>query len=353
MFEDKTYENIMDEMLANVDTSIDTREGSIVHETIAPIGMELEQVYADLGLVLDECFADTASYYYLIKRCAERGIIVKEGDYAVIKVLAEPTSVEIEIGAEFTIGQLSYTATENLGNGYYNLTCEQSGVEGNNMTDDIIPNEDIEDLESITAVEIVVAGSDDEDVDSLRERYFASFKEVAFGGNQADYKEKALSYPVVKGCKVYPVWNGGGTVKLKILGVNYRSASSSVIEYIQNEFDPTLDGTGLGLAPIGHVVTVDTATEIPINITATVTYEAGTTWDNIKDNFTTKFENHLLDLRKTWDDTENLFVRVGDVERIFLDIVGVEDVTNILINGTNANLQITDENIPVGGEYHG
>ena len=30
-------------------------------------------------------------------------------------------------------------------------------------------------------------------------------------------------------CKVYPTWNGGGTVKLKIIGADYKAASASVI----------------------------------------------------------------------------------------------------------------------------
>ena len=353
MFEDKTYENLMDEMLANVDESLDTREGSIIHETIAPIGQELELAYQDLGLVLNECFGDTASYYYLIKRAAERGVIVQEGTAAVIKIQATPSTVEMEMGTQFTIGDLSYSVTENLGSGLYNITCQQTGVAGNNTTDDIIPMEDVEGLEAVEVVEIVAPGTDDEDVEHLRQRYYESFQEVAFGGNQAEYKEKAKSFQTVFGAKVYPVWQGGGTVKLKILGADYKAASAETVAAIQEAFDPTQDGTGVGIAPIGHIVTVDTVTEEPINVSMELHYSAGANWNQIKDEFAQKFEAYLLELRKTWDDNSVLIVRMGEIERIVLSIQGVEDTTEVLINGVESNYTVAGENVPIGGDYNG
>ncbi len=353
MFEDNTYDAIMDEMLSQVDESVDTRQGSIVHETLAPMAMENAQMYADMGLILDECFADSASYYYLIKRAAERGIIVEEGTPAVLKILVSPTDVSMDLGTEFTIGELAYTVTENLGSGYYNITCEESGVEGNNTTDEIIPSEDIEDLESVEIVEIVEAGTDDEEVETLRERYFDSFTDVAFGGNKSDYKERADSYEDVYGTKVYPVWNGGGTVKLKILGADYRAASASVISDIQEAFDPTQDGTGVGIAPIGHIVTVDTATEDSIDVDMTISYISPTTWSDISATFQEEFEQYLLDLRKDWEDEDNLIVRSGEIERIVLGIDGVDDISSVLINNASGNYTVASDSVPIGGDYSG
>ena len=104
MFDDKTQDVIMDEMLDQADPEKDTRPGSIIYDAIGPMAAELEQVYADMSLIEDECFADTASYYYLIKRAAERGIFVKEGTSAVLKIKIVPADLEIPIGSEFNIG---------------------------------------------------------------------------------------------------------------------------------------------------------------------------------------------------------------------------------------------------------
>ena len=64
MFEEKTYENILKEMLSSLN-GVDTREGSIVYDLLAPMAMEIAQLYMDLRVILRESFADTASMDYL------------------------------------------------------------------------------------------------------------------------------------------------------------------------------------------------------------------------------------------------------------------------------------------------
>lgn len=351
--ESNTYESIMDEMLSSVDEGIDTREGSVMYEAVSGMAMEIAQLYADMDMTLEECFADTASYYYLIKKAAERGVFVRQGSAAVIKVKVTPTALSVPIGAVLNIGELNYSIYEDLGEGYYSIVCSEVGEQGNKTTDDVIPMEDIEGLESIIISEIITPGTDDEDVESLRNRYYNSFKELAFGGNKAEYKEKANEFTSVYGCKVYPTWNGGGTVKIVILGSGYKKATETVIANIQYAFDPDGDGSGTGIAPIGHTVTVDTVTETPINIACNVNYVEGYTWNDIKDSFSAAVDDYLLELRQTWEDSNDLVVRVGQIERILLGIQGVDDVVSISINSTSGNYSIAESSVPVGGDYSG
>ncbi|HEK5039664.1 TPA: baseplate J/gp47 family protein, partial [Clostridioides difficile] len=87
----------------------------------------------------------------------------------------------------------------------------------------------------------------------------------------------------VGGVKVYPVWNGGGTVKLVIINSNFKVPSTDLVNLVQEEIDPLQNqGEGLGLAPIGHRVTVEGVTSTTINISAEITYKNGYTWENIK-----------------------------------------------------------------------
>mgnify|MGYP001413832173 CR=1 FL=1 len=353
MFEDKTFDTIMDEMLSTVDQSIDTRQGSVIYDAVAPVAAELAQAYIDLDMLLSETFADTASYYYLIKRAAEHGIFVKAGTPAVLKVLVSPTTLEITTGTEFNVGELNYTITENLGSGYFSMTCEETGTAGNNTTDDVIPMENVDGLETIDIVGIITAGTDDEDVETLRNRYFDSFSSASFGGNQAEYKEKVDAYAEVTACKVYPAWNGGGTVKLAILGTDYRAAAASVISMIQGAIDPTQDGSGVGIAPIGHIVTVATVTETSVAVACGITYSLGYAWADIKDTVTAKITEYLLNLRATWEDAVSLVVRTGQIESLLLGITGVADVTSITLNGTAGNLEIPATNVPIAGEISG
>lgn len=353
MFEERTYETILEEMLDTVDDTIDTRQGAIIYDATAPTAMENAQMYVDMDILLNETFADTASYYYLIKRAAERGIFVKEGTPAVLKAQVEPADIEIPIDTEFNIGELNYFISENLGEGCYSLTCKEPGIEGNNTIDDVIPMEDVEGLETIAIAGIITSGTDDEDLEHLRERYFDSFEEVSFGGNKAEYKEKANELENVSACKVYPVWNGGGTVKLVILGTDYRKATDAVVSELQEAIDPTQDGTGVGIAPIGHIVTVETVTEQLVNISCTINYMAGYGWNDIKDTFANAVTEYFLELRKTWEDAAGLVIRTGRIEGILLDIPGVDDITEVRFNSVSGNYNVPETQVPIVGELNG
>ena len=353
MFEERTYETIMEEMLDTTDESIDTRQGSIIWDTIAPTALENAQMYVDMDRLLSETFADTAGYYYLIKRAAERGVFVRQGTPAVLKAQVEPIDIDIPVNTEFNIGELNYSVTERLGDGFYSLTCNESGTEGNNTVDDVIPLEDVAGLEAIDVVGIITSGTDDEDVEHLRKRYYDSFNELAFGGNKAEYKEKTKELTGVTACRVYPVWNGGGTVKLVILGEAYRAASEKVVSDVQEAIDPTQDGTGVGIAPIGHVVTVESAVEAAIDIACQINYMRGYAWEDIEDDFVAAVEIYFLELRETWEDTGELTIRTGRIESILLDIQGVADVTGLTIAGVAGNHSLEDTQIPIVGELSG
>ena len=314
MFDDKTQDVIMDEMLDQADPEKDTRPGSIIYDAIGPMAAELEQVYADMSLIEDECFADTASYYYLIKRAAERGIFVKEGTSAVLKIKIVPDDLEIPIGSEFNIGEHNYTVTEKLSDGYYAITCSEAGTEGNEVKDEIIPMDGDGDIEEVTFDSILVSGTDDEDEEALRERYFDSFNEVAFGGNRKEYQEKADSFQAVGGCKVIPVWNGGGT---------------------------------------GHVVTVEAAAEQTVNISCGLVYQSGYAWEDVKDSVSSAVENYFLELRKTWEDDTETIIRVGRIESILLPINGISDVSSVMLNGTAGNFTVDTYKIPKVGDISG
>lgn len=350
MYENKTFETIMEEMLDNVPSDVDKREGSVIYDALAPVAMELAQVYIDLDMLIDETFADSASYYYLIKRAAEHGIFVEEGTPAVLEIVVSPAELQIETGTEFNIGELNYTITNSLNEGHYLLTCDTPGTEGNNTTDEVIPVDYIEGMESVEIYGIYTAGTDDEDEESLRERYIESFSAVAFGGNKADYKEKIKSIPGVGGCKVYSAKDlnlEAGKVKCVILNGEYGCANQSLVQQVQNAIDPTQDGSGNGLAPCGHIVTITSAGSKALSIG--IQAEISSTWDNVKSTIEEKISEYLLSLSKEWDEQNAILVRRSKIESILLDIDGIEDVYNVTIMGSANNYTVDKDSIPVLG----
>ena len=78
-------------------------------------------------------------------------------------------------------------------------------------------------------------GDDIESDEDLRIRYMESVTAPQFGGNVSDYQNKVKSLTGVGGCKVIPIWNGGGTVKLIITNSQDRVGLESLDNLIDLE----------------------------------------------------------------------------------------------------------------------
>ena len=351
-FEDgNSFEEIMERTLKRVNTDVDKREGSVIWNAIAPIADELAYFYTLLDAVLEEGFADTAERDYLIRKCKERGIYPTDATYAVLRA---DFNMEIPIGNRFNLGDLNYVILEEIEHTEsvwsYQLQCEEAGTEGNSQFGELSAIDFVDTNMEGSITELLIPAEDEEDTEALRKRFLGSFKATAYGGNKAQYKEEILKMSGVGGVKVIPVWNGGGTVKVIIINSNYDKASEVLVSTVQNAVDPTPQGTGAGIAPIGHTVTVVSCDEVPIDVSTSCVLEDGYTWDAIKEQVITAFEEYLLEIRKNWEDNDTSVVRISQLENRILGIDGVIDVLNTTINGTDQNFTLEFSEIPVLGE---
>lgn len=346
MYENVTYELIMNRMLDRVSDQVDKREGSVIWDALAPAAVELELMYIEFELILQETFGDTASREYLIRRAKERGITPYPATYALLK---GEFNIDVPIGSRFSLNELNYSVVEQIGTGVFKMECEALGVQGNKYFGDLIPIEYIDGLQTAKLTELLIPGEDEEDTESLRTRYFESFNTKPFGGNQKDYIQKTNSIAGVGSTKVTPIWDGGGTVKLTILNSEFDKASSELVNTVQQEIDPTKDGHGVGIAPIGHIVTVNTAEEIAVNITSNIIFDEGYSFTGQKQNIIDAISAYLLELRKEWANQTNLVVRIAQIETRILAIKGIIDISGTKINGAASNLTLTKYQIPVMG----
>ena len=350
MFDHMTFEALMKRMLARVPDNIDKSEGSIIWDAIAPAAVEFTEAYIALNAVLNETFADTATREYLIRRVAERGLEPTPATNAVLKAVFKPSTLEIKMNTRFNCDELNYTVIEKIKDGEYRLECETEGKIGNETFGRLIPIDYISGLESANLTELLIPGEDVEATEVLRQRYFDSFDKNAYGGNRADYIEKTNSLKGVGSTKVTPVWQGGGTVLLTILDSEFNPASEELIRDVQTAIDPTGDATGLGIAPIGHKVTVKTATTVPINISAHFIFSDDFNFAGSKARIEKALSDYLLELRKQWADSDYIIVRTLQIEaRILNNVSGILDITGTKINGSAGNLTLTEYQIPTLG----
>ena len=339
MFEEMSFELIMNRMLSRVNTDVDKREGSIIWDALAPAAAEMALMYIQLDMVLNEAFADTATREYLIKRAAERGLSPKEATYAELMATAEPETIDIS-DKRFNCGELNYEVTERISGNMWRVRCETAGTEGNKNFGTLIPIDYIQGLQSAALVQLIVPGEDEEETEVFRARYMASLQSKAFGGNVADYRQKVLAISGVGGVKVYKAadWNGAGTVKLVIQDSGFDVPSEMLVDELQTEIDPlTNSGEGLGIAPIGHQVTVVGVGEEDIHITAQISYAAGYDFAALKSEILETVREYLYELNKTWADVSEISVFIMQIGARLLNIAGIVDVTNIEINGDGAN----------------
>lgn len=357
MFEDVTYDKLLSGMLAEASElfpDLDIREGSVLYTALAPAAVELQNLYIALDTVLDMSFPDTAAGEYLIRRCSERGITPFEATYPVIRGTCQPAGVYVPNGTRFSCGEYTYAVTGTAPDGAYQMRCETAGAGGNLSSGTLLPLSFVEGLKSAEISGLLIPGEDQEDTEALRKRYYESLESQSFGGNVADYREKVNAIDGVGGVKVYAVWDGGGTVKLVIIAGDFSVPSDTLIDLVQERIDPTQNaGEGVGLAPIGHVVTVVGACSRPVDVSLNITYQNGWTWEDIEPYAEETVDAYFRELAGSWADSDNLIVRISQIETRLLELAGILDIADTTLNGDARNLVLDADVIPVRGAVSG
>ena len=312
MYENITYEEILGRILDRVPEDIDKREGSIIYDAVAPLAVEILLFYNQLYCMLNETYADTASENYLLRRCEERGIFRKPAVKSKITAEFLPDDINV-INKRFSCDGTTFRALEEIRNGIYILECETAGPAGNIFAGNLIPLENIAGLSSSSILELFSRGEPAEDIENLRHRFLESLKAQSFSGNISDYKEKANSVSGVGGVKVYPAFFGGGTVKLVIIDSVYKKPSQTLVQLVKNVFDPE-DGNGVGLAPIGHSVSVFGVENVEVSVSFNCIPSENYTYQFLLPFFEKVIDDYFCELSENWADKAYLSVRISQIE---------------------------------------
>ena len=364
MFQGRTFDILIQEKLDYIQELarqrgfvIDTRIASMIYFALAANSVETVQAYIELDQVLNETFADTATHDFLVRRARERGIFIEPATFAIRK---GEFNIDIPIGSRFSLNRLNYIAVERISMGVFQMRCETAGNIGNLENGNLIPINYINGLTRAVLTDVLIPGEDEESTEHLRQRYFDSLNSQAYGGNVQDYVEKVMKIDGVRGggCKIYPAWNGGGTVKVVFLNSQYQIPSTILVDAVQATLDPIPNnGQGLGVAPIGHWVTVEGVTSETIDISSHVTLEIGLTWEAVEPFIRQAIDNYFLELAREWDKvawrddpTATLIIRVSQIETRILSVSGVLDITNTTLNGQAVNVTLGVDSIPIRGD---
>jgi uncharacterized phage protein gp47/JayE len=346
VFEDKTYEAILADMIDRVPSNLDRRQASVIYDSLSPIAAELAQTYINLDNLLDNAFADKAIDGYLDMKCSEIGLTRNQASKTIQNGIFTGNGgldFDISISDRFSVvnSNVNFIATEKIDDGSFKLECETAGNIGNTVTGQLIPISYIEGLETAELTEILILGEDIESNDALRIRYFNKVQNNAQDGNIAQYEEWADEFTGIGRSKVFPLWDGDNTVKVSILDATNDIASTPLVDEFQLYLDPDSEGLGEGKAPIGSIVTVSTATGLTINVSATITLNTGYIMDDAEAQAEVAIETYLRSI--SYDKNSVSLIALGSA---MLGTEAIASVSGLLLNGVVADVSLSSEQIP-------
>ena len=368
-FTQDTYQNLRQEMLDRVPDTYDKRDTAPIPTAISPAAYALAGFYLSLDQVQRSAFIQTAVGESLDMLAVIGGLTRYPASAAVrlgvfnasVPIGARFSTINGTNSINFAVTAAATVSEPEEGFTYYQLTAETAGTIGNEYTGPILPITTIPGLTSAQITDILVPGDDTETDDAFRERLIEALNNRPFGGNIADYRQNVLAIDGVGGVQVYPTWNGGGTVKLSVLGADFLPASPTLVENVQNAIDPPPNqGLGLGLAPIGAKVTVVAPTELTVNVSATLMLAAGYAIGQVQEPVEQAIETYLLSVRQEWDTNTSSTavsyaadVYVARITAAIVGVTGVVNATNVQLNGGTADLILTEtgetQQVPVIG----
>lgn len=194
----------------------------------------------------------------------------------------------------------------------------------------------------------LTGGYDAETDADYRERYYIKLRTPVNGVNANQYIIWAESIDGVGKARCIPIWNGINTVKVVLIGNDFKPASDDLVSRVQAYIDPNKNGDGAGVATIGAVTTVVTATTKNVNIDIyglKVASNLETTKKAIKANLdryikTSAFNKDYISLAK--------------IGLVIAETKNVDDYREIRLNGSHNSLQLQQDECGVLNEvtYH-
>ena len=314
-------------------------EGTFNSDMLAANAIEFEQSSAEMNMIVEAAFARTSWGEYLSMKAEEYGVVRKAATTAIGKIIVSGKArARIIKGSLFaTAGGIKFYTTEDAevgtdGTVEISVIAGSAGTSGNvgagtiNQIPMSIPN-----IASVSNTAATYNGFEEENDAELLQRYLLKVRTPATSGNKYHYQQWALSVDGVGQCKVLPLWNGPGTVKIIIINSNNATASQETIDAVAGYIET--------VRPIGATVTVTSPTPLAVNITADIEGTADT--EAIKKAVNTYFKAGGFDMKK---------VTMAQIGRILMNLGTITDYDNLELNGAAKSVIVGADQLAACGE---
>ena len=343
-------ETIHQRMLEKAPPGVDTSEGSFFWDTTRPGAIEKAQlVQLQLQSLLQLFFVQTSYGEYLDYLGQARGVTRLPATSATgnVKFVGQPgilvkAGTQVATQSSTNAPAITFKTTEEgvinaEGEVVVRAECAEPGTAGNVPAGVIVlMAEPVEGVMAVTNPDPFTGGTDVEDDDSFRERILDARRLPATSGNKHHYKLWAKEVPGVGDAKVFPLWDGPGTVKVVIVDGNKLAASPELLDAVTDHIE--------NQRPIGATVTVASAAEKQINIAADVTLAGGYTIVQVQQLYQEAVVSFFREIALV-----ETYVSYAQLGKILLETPGVGDYSGLLVNGAVNNVLLGEEEVPVLG----
>lgn len=337
-------------ILNGIDDSYQKTEGYPTYDLTRGIAYGIDLVYTHSKEVeykqhIENLSGDELVQVILERTGLERKHATKaEGELTVIQGfgnILKGDLFETETGIQF---ESLYSGLVQTGD-KFKVRALVGGVDGNVTANTIVYMPvTITGISKVTNAKATEGGYDEETDSSLIERYYDRLRNPINGVNANQYIEWAESVDGVGGAKCIPVWKGINTVKVVIIGSDFKPATTPIIKAVQDYIDPHKNGDGAGESPIGAVTTVVSATTKTINVSLQLTVNSGVKADDVKANIKKLLERYITSIG-----FKESYVSRAKIGQQILSVNGVKDYDDLKLNGTYENVRLQTEDCAVLG----
>lgn len=354
MYENRTLNNIHQLMLANIDNEYKKRQGYVTYDLTRGFAYGIKATWDlayDVAKKIDvENLNDSELDLFISERTgldrkratkSKGQITIVQGNGSVLK------------GDLFaTVDGTQFVATESKEVHNGDKVHVESVVGGNDKNVGIGEITEmpitLQGITTITNEEPFTGGYDKETDNDYRERYYTKLRTPVNGVNANQYTLWAEEIDGVGKARCIPIWNGINTVKVVIIGNDFKPASDDLVTRVQNYIDPNKNGDGSGVATIGAVTTVVKATQKNINVDIYGLKVSGAL-EETKEAIKANLDRYIKTSAFNTD-----YVSLAKIGLVIAETSNVEDYTEIRINGGHASITLKSEECAVLNEvtYH-
>lgn len=333
-----TVDEIMEYLLSEIPDGYDVSVGSFFYDILYPVAEKIYLIQKDIAALAENSFALTAKGEYLDRKVAEQGLKRREAEYAhgIVRITGSRGEI-VSKGAKMAADNILFKTEESavipeIGYVDVSAVCMTAGSGGNVKTGVInrfpvtLPG-----LTEVTNIEAFTGGYDAESDSELLERYLEKVSRPNVSGNKYHYIGWAKEVVGVGGVNVIPLHAGEGTVKVIITDTENKPADDELISKVKEHIEEN--------RPIGAEVTVVSASALSIDISVVLVSEVEVKSD-IENAVRQYFANTAL---------KKSYVSYAKIGGIILSVDGVEDYSDLKINGGTENISISDGSVPVLG----